>query len=427
MSWKSSSGSVLFRVALVAASLVATNCAWAMQIVYLDFDTYSSPDGHVYTPAERMAVMTGLEAIYPPALGVSFTITPTPATHSTVFFNFGTGPYGGTSDHVDFLNTDTSDDAYVLAKPVLASLSIADTVPNILRASTNLAAHELGHILGLRHYDSFGPPHGGMPAGIAPDFFPVYPGPTMAASTTDHVMSLSSTIGLSAGNLLDDEIHFGFREAIKLKMAGHAEDFEVPGPPKTPMTAQPMSFTTISVPNTMAMAGHPDGDLFPKPSFSVAVDVIAGTLDPFPPGDPMTPPGPISTDYYKFFGTAGETVTIEVMSSILSWRLGDTTDPVVFLLDGMMGLPVGTYFFNDDEHETTDSMLLDITLPYTGPYIIEVGPFDPFVPMLSGAYDLFVYRYTTIPEPSALALVGAAVALAAGCRGSRRYRARPRS
>jgi hypothetical protein len=220
---------------------------------------------------------------------------------------------------------------------------------------------------------------------------------------------------------LDDEIRFGFREAIKLKMAGHPEDFEMPGPPKTPMTAQPMSFTSISVPNTMI--GHPEGNLFPKPSYSVAVDVIAGTLSLFPPGDPMTPPGPITTDYYSFFGTEGETVTIEVMSSILSWRFADITDPVVFLLDGM-GLPVGTYFFNDDEHESTDSMLLDITLPYTGPYVIEVGPVEPASPMMAGAYDLYVYRYTTVPEPSTLALFAAVTSLSLCGRRTRRLRHR---
>jgi hypothetical protein len=299
------------------------------------------------------------------------------------------------------------------------SMSIPDTTENIVRASINLAAHELGHILGLRHYDSFGPPYGGMTAGVADDFVPTYPGPTLATETTDHVMSLATSIGLSPGNLMDDEIHFGFREAIKLKMAGHAEDFELPGPPKTPMTAQPMSFTTITVPNTMI--GHPDGNLFPEPSYSVAVDVIAGTLDPFPPGDPMTPPGPITTDYYKFFGTAGETVTIEVMSEILAWRFMDITDPVVFLLDGM-GLPVGTYFFNDDEHESTDSMLLDITLPYTGPYVIEVGPFAPLDPMSAGAYDLYVYRYTTIPEPGTMLLAALASATLLSWRRSSRYR-----
>jgi hypothetical protein len=404
MGWINSELTFGVRLLVVAVSFLLAARASADQLVFLDFDTFTSPGGHAYTPADRAAVKAGLEAIYlPPGAGlVTFTTTPTASTHSTVYFNFGAGPYGGTSDHIDFLNTDTSDDAYVLAKPLLASMSIPDTVPNILRASINLAAHELGHIMGLRHYDSFGPAYGGMTAGVADDFVPTYPGPTSATTTTKHVMSLATSIGLSAGNLMDPDIHFGFREAIKLKMAGHPEDFEMPGPPTTPMTAQPMSFTTITVPNTMI--GYPEGNLFPKPSYSVAVDVIAGTLSPFPPGDPITPPGPITTDYYRFFGTAGETVTIEVMSSILSWRFMDITDPVVFLLDGM-GLPVGTYFFNDDEHETTDSMLLDITLPYTGPYVIEVGPFAPLDPMSAGAYDLYVYRYTTVPEPSCIAAI----------------------
>ena len=397
MGGRSAGTTLRISVLLAAISLLAADRGWAMQTVFLDFDTFSSSGGHAYSPADRMAVKAGLEAIYPPGLGVSFTTTPPPGTHSTVYFNFGEGPYGGTSDHVDFLNTDTSDDAYVLAKPLLASMSIPDTVPNILRASTNLAAHELGHILGLRHYDSFGPPYGGMPAGIADDFFPVYPGPTLASSTTDHVMSLSSTIGLSAGNLLDPDIHFGFREAIKLKMAGHAGGLRG-------ARAEDAHDGSADVVYDDQRAEH-DASASGRISLPRAVLFRGGRRDrgharPVSAGSPMMPPGPISTDYYQFSGMAGETVTIEVMSSILSWRLGDVTDPVVFLLDGMIGLPVGTYFTNDDEHETTDSMLLDITLPYTGPYVIEVGPFDPFVPAYAGAYDLYVYRYTTIPEPT---------------------------
>jgi len=64
-------------------------------------------------------------------------------------------------------------------------------------------------------------------------------------------------------------------------------------------------------------------------------------------------------------------------------------------------------------------MLLDITLPYTGPYIIEVGPSDPFLPMNAGAYDLFVYRYTTIPEPNTAALLAMFTALVANARAAR--------
>lgn len=409
-SWRNS-----FAIGLIIlADVLTAASASAAQVVFLDFDSKTSPDDgdYVYTSADRDAIKAGLEAIYHPAFGVTFTLTDPGGSFSTIFFNYGSGPYGGTSDHVDFLNTEKTDDAYVLAPDLLASLSVPVTTPNIVRASTNLAAHELGHILGLRHYDSFGPPEMGMPAGIAPDFTPAYPGPTSASSTTKHVMALSSTIGLSAGNLLDPDLHFGFREAIKLRMAEHPEDMEVPGD-KTPMTAQPMSFSSIGVPNTML--GHPDGTLFGSPSFSAAVDVIGGTLSEGlgTEGVPI-----VLTDYYSFSGTAGETVVIEVMSEILDWRFSDITDPVLFLLDDG-GLPVGTYFFNANEHETTDSLLFDITLDHTGTYIIEIGPAAASDPMMAGAYELFVYRFNPIPEPSGRAMMGLGAAVLFVCRRCR--------
>ena len=378
--------------------------ASAAQLVYLDFDTFTSVDGYAYTPADKALIKFGLESIYgpPAAFGITFTTTAPGGSHSNVYFNFGVGPYGGTSDHIDFHNSDDEDDAYVLAPPVLSSYGVPVTPSNIVRASTNLAAHELGHILGLRHYDSFGPPLGGMPAGIAGSFVPAYPGPNAASSTSKHIMSLSSGVSLSAGTIIAGDLHLGFREAIKVKMMEVMPDAETPAI-KTPMTAQPMSFSPLTVPNTMM--GFPDGAVFSSPTYTVLVDSIEGTLSP----DPDAPLGsPVLTDYYTFSGAKDEVVTIEVMSSILSWRFADITDPVVFLLDSV-GLPVGTYYTNNDEHESTDSLLWDITLPYTGSYIIEVGPLSPLDPMMAGAYDLFVYRYSPIPEPSSwvLAALGA--------------------
>jgi hypothetical protein len=389
----------------------------AAQLVYLDFDTYVSPDGYAYTPADKALIKTGLEAIYGPpgGFGLTFTTTLPAATHSSVYFNFGVGAYGGTSDHIDFHNSDDEDDAYVLAPPLLSALSVPVTPPNIVRASTNLAAHELGHILGLRHYDSFGPPLGGMPAGIGAGFDPPYPGPASASLTSEHIMSLASTVSLSAGTIISSDLHLGFREAIKLKMMGVMPDPELPGI-KTPLMPQTMSFEPIAVPNTMI--GHADGPLFGMPTYSVRVDSIEGTLSP----DPDAPLGsPVLTDYYKFTGAKDEIVTIEVMSAMLSWRFADITDPVVFLLDSA-GLPVGTYFMNDDEYESTDSMLLDIALPYSGTYFIEVGPFDALDPMSAGAYDLFVYRYTVIPEPGSLLLAGLGAIAIVVAAMKRKYR-----
>lgn len=387
---------------IVVALATSHSSLFAAQTVYLDFDSFTAGPKYVYTPLDRDLIKAGLEGIYG-GFGLTFSTTLPGVTHSTIYFNFGDGPYGGTSDHIDFLNVDKSDDAYVLAPPLLTALGVPLTVENILRASTNLAAHELGHILGMKHQDGFGPPLSGI--SISPgSYAPSFPGPT-SASTATHVMGLSSSLALSASTIISPDIHLNFREAIKLAASDKPgiPDAEMPGLHDSPATAQPLSFGSIVVPNTMV--GYPEGALFTEPTYSVLVDSIEGTLSPLPM---PVPAPPVLGDYYSFTGVAGEIVTIEVFSESLAHRLTDITDPVVFLLDEM-GLPVsyhGTAAFNNNEFESSDAVLLDLILPYSGTYYIEIGPVDPTKLSSSGAYQLFIYRYSIVPEPATFGLAG---------------------
>ncbi len=383
--------------------------ASATQTVFLDFDTFTTGGKYVYTPIDRAFIAGKMDGTFGPYLDIDFSTTVPAGPHSTVFFNFGTGPYGGTADSVDILNVDGTDDAYVYAEGLLGALS-SPAVPSappvtpadIVKASVNLATHELGHILGLRHHDSFGPPLSGIP--ISPGAYsPTFPGPVGAGATGSHVMSLSSSVGISRAKLVSDSLHFNFRSAFKLAASEQITPTpEVPGPKFTAATAQPIFFGVVSVPNSL-----PPGlnlEEFPTPGFDIRAVAVEGTIGPMVDGPIPMPP--LASDYYRFTGSAGQIVTIEVMSTVLSAdRAPDTSDVTVYLLDSM-GLPVthhGVGAFNDDDHESTDAILLDVVLPYTGTYYIEVGTSDPTVLFNSGAYVMYAYRYN-VPEPTALAV-----------------------
>ncbi len=128
------------------------------------------------------------------------------------------------------------------------------------------------------------------------------------------------------------------------------------------------------------------------------------------------------SDLYKITGQAGDLITIEVSSRALR-RLTDNgvngyVDSVLRLFDSR-GQLVGFYnstAVNDDEFESTDSVLMDVRLPATGDYFIEVDTFksasafdQAIADQLSGdilqiyidstsdtdigAYELLVYKF----------------------------------
>jgi hypothetical protein len=168
------------------------------------------------------------------------------------------------------------------------------------------------------------------------------------------------------------------------------------------------------------MIGYSGAHFFTEPTYSVLVNSIEGTISP----DPTLPEGsPLVTDYYSFVGSKGEIATIEVFSESIAHRLADTTNPVVLLLDAG-GVPIDYYSgtaANNDEFASSDSVLLDVRLPYSGTYYIEVGPVSGTELMLAGGYQLYVTRFEPVPEPSTWVLGSVAgVALALVVRRRRR-------
>ncbi len=373
---------------LVIASLATTSLLMtavttrATQVVYLDFISRTTAGEIQYTTAQRNAIQSRMELDYA-LFDFQFTqAAPVSGDFSTLFFNSGQGL--GLAEQIDFRNLDRNDTAQIQITGAVTSS------PQIITLSANTASHELGHLLGLRHGDSFGPIGSGRDpnTAFANEFRPSYPGPAGADETRFHIMEADN----NPSGFIESTTrqYFSERSAIKLAFNEIGTVIaEAPGANDSIASAQPISLVNMPVPNTLLA-----GDNFGEALFVEALAVTgmrSSTND---------------DDYYSFQGFAGDLFNIEVISDILDYRIANTIDPTLTLL-GPNGLPVnyyGTSAFNDDEWEGLDSILLDIVLPSDGTYTILVDAFDSTD---TGGYELFLYRLASapVPEPSAWVLL----------------------
>ncbi len=423
--------------------------AQGLQTVWVDFDTFTTPeipgeeDDYEYSPAERGMVLDILHEIFRTdpadpmggAFGIDFLDSaPPPFTASLVKVNAGLGH----AEKIDFRNLDDDDDVTIHPVKLLKSFvgtprapefgggtwTEGDllTSPNIVMATANLAAHELGHSFGLRHHDSFTPIGSGI--GVSGDkYVPTYLG-GMGTEASFHIMGLNSSVALNAENLITPS-WLSPRSAAKL-MINKIEDEIGPSPlvgfeadlpggdvSDTPMPSTPaIPITPIPIPNTThppdpfgIVPGEPFNPANGPESFPAFAGVIVGRLED------KSAMFTVDVDYYKFFGPAGAKVTVEVISEILSLgdgRITDPVDPHVELLSStLVPLPypadsiVGMAALNDDQFESTDSILFDVVLPYTGEYFVEIRPaMKPGGVDVVGDYELLVSSVEEIPASS---------------------------
>jgi len=256
----------------------------------------------------------------------------------------------------------------------------AATSENYVKLSAKLAAHELGHLLGLRHQDSFGPIGTGVhnPPG-AGAYNPVFSGPTGGFETFDHIGGSPASVGSTRFSDLND-LFFGEREAVKLSFANSnpaQTTFLNAGGNNTQSTAAALTPISIVVPNTLSRG------LNVNKKFDAQITSIVGRIEV----NPATQRS--KSDWYSFTARAGDLINIDVLSNSVA-RFGtgadgkltpnDYLDTIVrvYNANGELvpyhdGLAV-----NDDTFEPTDSSIVDLLLPTDGTYYIEVDSFNRF-------------------------------------------------
>jgi Ca2+-binding RTX toxin-like protein len=368
----------------------ATPDAWpasTTQVVYLDF---SSTSGYAYTVAQEQAIRDRIAHDYAP-FGFDVRLdqpASDPSQYITVHFNESnpalTRPVPGDSTEFDLGNRNPGGEAFIDASLLL---DIPGGVPSsngdqVVALSAGLAAHEIGHLVGLKHPDSYGRPGTGDYRPPAPGYLPSPP-PSGAVETPFHIMGSPASTDIIPLQTANNPF-FGEREAIKLAYdrSGIAATYETAGPHQSPATAQPLALSPLYVPNTLDYGVDRGEDL------TASVVQVANAS--------LSAPG--ESDFYAVTVQAGDVLTFEVFSRALKaargWTDANTFDTLLSIVDSS-GNPIPYYgnaagAVNDDGFETTDSSLIDVPFAVAGTYYIKVSAFNGTA---TGNYELFAYRF----------------------------------
>ncbi len=364
----------VFAIVLCFFAFGSSNFAFGQQVVFVDFDSATDGADHVYTFAERNEIIRRIEIDYA-RFNFSFTQSaPSFGSFSTVTIN--DGPGFGIAEQLDFRNLDRTDNATVNVN------SGATTSAQFVTLTANVTSHELGHLLGLRHGDSFGPIGSGIDPSTVPGggFLPTFPGGQGAVETRFHLMETD-------GFFVEDSIDqfFSERSAIRLQFnETGAVVSETASSNDSLASAQSVILGSLTVPNTIEV-----GDRAGLGDFDVDAVAVLGSLE-F--GD--------TVDLYSFEASANDLFNFEVISNALD-RIGNKIDPQITILDAS-GTPVdyfGQPAFNDDEFESFDSIIVDLVLPASGTYYVQVNAFDGGD---TGDYELYFNRFNGIVAPFVL-------------------------
>ena len=367
-----------------------------VQLAYLDFDSETDPSvgDHEYTTSERAAVVARLAAIYS-AFRVEFVLdVPTSGDYATIKFNKprpNSEDSGGWASEVDFGNRSYGGIATVDVNGLLdVPGGPVATSATFVASSAWLAAHELSHLLGLRHADSFGPPGFGIEAPPGRDGYlinPAYVGPAAAWETDRHIIETPALTGFTLWDLVAVQF-FGEREAIKLvynDMAPMTPDGKLfvaeqalPHGSRSQSGSQELVPVPLAIPNTL---NH---------GLNAGKDLMAGAVNVL--GE-LTATGEL--DIYRMSGRRGDLLNIQVMSAALARYKHSSSaldlDAVLTVYDEA-GNAVA---LSDDEFETHDPSIIDLVLPVDGVYYIEVKGFyhDDAAAADTGSYELFLSRF----------------------------------
>ncbi len=411
--------------------------------VFLDFDSASEVGEYVYSLDVRSQILARVKEDYAP-FDIEFVTTrPTSDQYVTILFNaavFLPGSQfvlGGISERVGWRELSGGGVVQVDVNGFfgLTGNRLPPTTENYVALSSTIAAHELAHMYGLRHEDAYGPPGSGIFAGSrnAQRYRPVFTGPTAAVESRLHLIASPASIGTTLVDALGNP-YFGEREALKLAFAENgsvvtelADSAKLTAALGTnSVLVQPLGvLPAVAVPNTLMPGAKNHGRELLAAAAAVIGEIQLGINDRS------------ENDYYSFSGSKDDVVTIEVLSNTLRHRFSNPIDSIVRVFDSA-GNKVAYYLspsgaFNDDSLEPTDSILIDLVLPETGTYYVEVDTFsfaapeflqyqpgfdiagysarfpnDPAVTDRDrGQYELLIYRFDgTIPASNGDTLIG---------------------
>ena len=376
--------------------------------VFLEFDQETESGDIQYTAEERELIQQRMEQDFA-AFDVLITQQrPTEGVYVTVLFNSkptvrGRSISGGAADRIGYRDVIRGGIVQVDINDFISNPNnrIQRDPQNVVALSSTIASHEIGHqIFGLRHRDAFGVPGSGIFSELpASRFGPEFTGPKLANETRNHLIASPASVRTTLADALANPF-FGEVEAFKmafnesgisvseveqksgsLLVGGELHEVQELGP-----------LTPVHVPNTVEFGANAGLPIRAAAHNVVGqIELEEGTLPP-PPDE-----GPLDffrelprseSDFYSFSAEAGDRVNVEIYSFGLRTRLDNTIDSVLRVYDdsGSLlpyhGSPLGA--FNDDGFEPTDSVIIDLPIPQSGTYYVEVDTFYFFIPEFPG-------------------------------------------
>ncbi|WP_416877696.1 hypothetical protein [Litorimonas sp.] len=346
------------------------------------------PD-YIYTQADRDFIQERLEADYA-EYNFEFTqVQPSLGDFSTIRIgdndanpiDLATGILFGRADNIDFGNDDRTDSAFADASfwQLLAELDANFGTQNlanflglpgpltleeveevrqiaVVNQSANTAGHELGHILGLRHHDSFGAPGDGLPAARTPgEFIPLGETDQNALETLTHVMASGASAGLALNSPPFVDRFFSERSAVKLAINERTRKIDES---VTQRNGGKLTLNKVKGANPLLDGVNAGGKL------DIRAALVSGSITELE-----------EADSYFISGDAGDIFN----SEIISFSDANVGDFVVTKLTLKLKQSDGSYAevaSNQRTFEGFEPLVFDFTLPEDGEYMIEVSSPD---------------------------------------------------